>query len=427
MASDVERRLSGRRAGARHAEATAAATDGRCRVVIERVQPEVDAGRFPIKRTVGETVDVRAHVHADGHDLLVVLLKYRSGEHGAERPWSEVPMEPLGNDEWRAGFELRETGGSEYTVEAWVDRFLSWRHELAIKARAGLEVSTELREGAALVAAAAERCRQRYKAGSRLERRHHRGDGGHVAPDADDVRLDEKARVIGGDGDPGVRINTALDDRLLALMMRHADRRLASTYGRVLRVTVDRERARFGAWYEMFPRSWGPDPTRSATFHEAAGHLPRVAALGFDVVYLPPIHPIGASFRKGRGNALVAAPGDPGSPWAIGSPAGGHKSVEPGLGSVKDFDAFVAIARRLGLEVALDLAYQCSPDHPYVQDHPEWFRHRPDGTIKYAENPPKKYQDIYPFDFESAAWRSLWDELLDVVSRSVWSRPCVTC
>jgi starch synthase (maltosyl-transferring) len=414
MTSDVDRRLSARPAGARHAEAPAA-TDGRCRVVIEHVQPEVDAGRFPIKRTVGETVDVRAHVHADGHDLLMVLLKYRSSEPGAERPWSEVPMEPLGNDEWRASFEVREVGGSEYTIEAWVDRFLSWRHELTIKARAGLDVSTELKEGAALVAAAAERCRPRHQSGSGLERRRHRRDAGDVALDADDMRLDEDARVIGGDRDPGVRINTALDDRLLALMMRHADRRFASTYGRVLRVTVDRERARFGAWYEMFPRSWGPDPTRSATFHEAAGHLPRVAALGFDVVYLPPVHPIGASFRKGRGNALVAVPGDPGSPWAIGSHAGGHKSVEPGLGSVKDFDAFVATARRLGLEVALDLAYQCSPDHPYVQDHPEWFRHRPDGTIKYAENPPKKYQDIYPFDFESPAWRSLWDELLDVV------------
>ncbi len=165
----------------------------------------------------------------------------------------------------------------------------------------------------------------------------------------------------------------------------------------------------------MFPRSWGPDSTRSATFREAAEHLRNVAALGFDVVYLPPVHPIGTSFRKGRGNSLVADPGDPGSPWAIGSKDGGHKAVEPGLGTLKDFDAFVATARRLGLDVALDLAYQCSPDHPYVREHPEWFRHRPDGTIKYAENPPKKYQDIYPINFESAAWPALWDELLDVV------------
>jgi starch synthase (maltosyl-transferring) len=416
MAAEADRRPSRRRRAVEtRGKAPAPEADGRRRVVIEGMQPEVNGGRFPIKRTVGETIDVTAHVHADGHDVLMVLLKYRSSGHGAVRAWHEVPMDALGNDEWRASFQVSEVGEYEYTIEAWVDRFLSWRHELVVKTRAGLDVSTELREGAALVLAAAERCRQTHESGSRLEPRHNRSGAADVAPDADDARLDEDAGVIGGDGDPGVRINTALDDRLLALMMRYADRRFASTCERVLRVMVDRERARFGAWYEMFPRSWGPDSTRSATFLEAAGHLPRVAALGFDVVYLPPIHPIGASFRKGRGNALVAAPGDPGSPWAIGSPAGGHKSVEPALGSLKDFDAFVATASRLGLEVALDLAYQCSPDHPYVHDHPEWFRHRPDGTIKYAENPPKKYQDIYPFDFESPAWRSLWDELLEVV------------
>jgi starch synthase (maltosyl-transferring) len=222
--------------------------------------------------------------------------------------------------------------------------------------------------------------------------------------------------MLSGQADLATRTAAGLDERLLELMMRHPDRQLHSTYSRVLPVTVDRERARFGAWYEMFPRSWGPSASRGATFLEAAAHLPRVAALGFDVVYLPPIHPIGTSFRKGRGNALVAAPDDPGSPWAIGSPAGGHKAVEPSLGTLADFRAFVAAAERVNLEVALDLAYQCSPDHPYVREHPEWFRHRPDGTIKYAENPPKKYQDIYPFDFECAEWRALWDELLSVVT-----------
>jgi starch synthase (maltosyl-transferring) len=203
---------------------------------------------------------------------------------------------------------------------------------------------------------------------------------------------------------------------LLELMQRHADRRLATDYAHILPLWVDRARARFGAWYEMFPRSWGPSESRGGTLHEAAHHLRNVAALGFDVVYLPPIHPIGTSFRKGRNNALIAAPDDPGSPWAIGSPAGGHKAVEPGLGSLADFDAFVDEARRHDLEVALDLAYQCSPDHPYVQSHPEWFRRRSDGTIKYAENPPKKYQDIYPFDFECEDWRGLWEELRSVVS-----------
>jgi starch synthase (maltosyl-transferring) len=382
--------------------------------VIEDVQPRVNGGRFPIKRTVGETIDVTAHVHIDGHDVLVVRLRYRSRGRRTEQRWYEVAMELLGNDEWRASFRVDEIGEYEYAVEAWVDRFLSWRHGLEVKVRIGMDVATELQEGAVLVAAAAERCQLRADAPSASGRRRRRADERAIASDSDQARLDQDAKLIGGDGDPAVRIGAALDDRLHDLMMRHADRRFAST-SRTLRVTVDRTLARFGAWYEMFPRSWGPSPSRSATFREAAEHLPRIAALGFDVVYLPPIHPIGTSFRKGRGNALVAAPGDPGSPWAIGSPAGGHKSVEPGLGTLEDFDAFVAAADRAGLEIALDLAYQCSPDHPYVREHPEWFRHRPDGTIKYAENPPKKYQDIYPFNFESEAWRSLWDELLDVV------------
>ncbi|OLC40992.1 MAG: alpha-1,4-glucan--maltose-1-phosphate maltosyltransferase, partial [Acidobacteria bacterium 13_1_40CM_65_14] len=209
------------------------------------------------------------------------------------------------------------------------------------------------------------------------------------------------------------RVRLAVDEELAALMFTHADRSRATT-SEVLRVWVDRERARVGAWYEMFPRSAGPDPSRSATFREAAEALPRIADLGFDIVYLPPIHPIGTSFRKGRNNALVAGPDDPGSPWAIGSPAGGHTAIEPGLGTYEDFEWFRSEAERLGLEVALDLAWQCSPDHPWVHEHPEWFRHRPDGTIKYAENPPKKYQDIYPFDFESEDWRALWQALLEV-------------
>jgi starch synthase (maltosyl-transferring) len=374
---------------------------GRRRVVVEQVLPEVDAGRFAIKRTVGETVRVIAHVHADGHDVLAVRLQHRAGHEG---PVAEVPMIARGNDEWEAAFVAASIGPHAYTVVAWVDHFLSWRRELEIKARAGVDVSLELREGAALVAEAAGRA-----AGPRKGRRR--------PPESDDhAHLLAMAGVLGGDADPAVRVSAALDERLLELMVRHADRRLASRYPRELPLWVDRERARFGTWYEMFPRSWGPSDARSATLREAAGHLANVAALGFDVVYLPPIHPIGESFRKGRGNSLVAGPGDPGSPWAIGSVAGGHKAVEPALGTLDDFAAFVATAEHLGLEVALDLAYQCSPDHPYVTAHPEWFKHRPDGSIKYAENPPKKYQDIYPFDFETEAWPALWEELRSVVA-----------
>jgi starch synthase (maltosyl-transferring) len=198
-------------------------------------------------------------------------------------------------------------------------------------------------------------------------------------------------------------------------MDRHAERIATVSTPQAFPVLVEPVRARVGAWYELFPRSWGPDPSRSATLAEAALHLPAIAALGFDVVYLPPVHPIGTTYRKGRNNALHAAPGDPGSPWAIGGEAGGHLAIHPDLGTLDDFDRFVERAGSLGLDVALDLAYQCSPDHPYVTSHPEWFRHRPDGTIKYAENPPKKYQDIYPFDFECDDWRALWEELRNVV------------
>jgi starch synthase (maltosyl-transferring) len=388
------------------------ANDGRRRVAVERVLPEVDAGRFPIKRTVGEAVTVTAHVHADGHDVLAVRLRHRPGGDPA-RPWTDIPMQPLGNDEWQAAFHVVALGAHEYTVDAWVDHFQSWRRELAIKLGAGVDLSTELSEGAVLVSATAARCGPRRSAGKRRPT-------DLVPIDEDQMREDRAflrvaSAVLDSDAEQHARASAALDERLLAVMNRHPDRRFSTTYGRVLQVTVERERARFGAWYEMFPRSWGPSSTRSATFHEAAAHLPNVAALGFDVVYLPPIHPIGTSFRKGRGNSLVASPADPGSPWAIGSTEGGHKAVEPGLGTVEDFDRFVTTAHSLGLEVALDLAYQCSPDHPYVQSHPEWFRHRPDGTIKYAENPPKKYQDIYPLNFETPAWQALWDELLDVV------------
>jgi starch synthase (maltosyl-transferring) len=392
------------------------------RVVIERIRPEIDAGRFPIKRTVGERVDVTATIFADGHDVVVAVL--RDGHHDSgfgirdsgfepERipnhesrilpeiaEWRETRMTPVapGTDEWIAAFDVDAVGWHEYAIVAWVDRFLTWRRDLQIKAAAGQDVAIELLEGSLLVREAAERVRQK-------------ADTTSVGADW----LLERADVLSDSTPIAGRIQAALDEALAAAMFTHADRSRA-TRSESRRVWVDRERARCGAWYEMFPRSAGPDPSRGATFREAATALPRIADLGFDVVYLPPIHPIGRSFRKGRNNALVAAAGDPGSPWAIGSAEGGHTAVDPGLGTLEDFEAFRAEAARLGLEVALDLAWQCSPDHPWVREHPEWFRHRPDGTIKYAENPPKKYQDIYPLDFESEDWRALWQALLDVTS-----------
>jgi starch synthase (maltosyl-transferring) len=380
------------------------------RVVIERIRPQIDAGRFAVKRTIGESVEVRAAIFADGHDVLVAVLQDRSdSNHGQTNPaavqranpdveraseepaWRETPMQLLapGEDEWGGVFPVRQIGWHFFKIVAWVDRFLTWRRDLEIKAAAGQDVSVELLEGSLLLRDAAAR-----------------------ASDRDAITLLERADAL-TEGSLANRLTLALDDELARLMISYPDRARA-TASEPVRVWVDRERARTGAWYEMFPRSAGSDPTRSATFREAAAALPRIADLGFDVVYLPPIHPIGRSFRKGRNNALAAAPDDPGSPWAIGSDAGGHTAVEPGLGNLADFDLFRAEAERLGLEVALDLAWQASPDHPWVRQHPEWFRHRPDGTIKYAENPPKKYQDIYPFDFESEDWPALWQALLDV-------------
>jgi starch synthase (maltosyl-transferring) len=355
------------------------------RVIVENVQPQVDCGRFPIKRVTGEQVLVTADVHADGHDMVAAALLHR---RAGETTWREVPMEALGNDAWQAVFTVDDLGQYEYTVEGWIDRFGSWRHELSKKFGAGQDVTSELLEGAHLLADTQSRV----------------------------GAIDRAYRTIADETqDAGGRVAAALADELAAVMAAHPDRSRATRYGRVLTVLVEPERARFGAWYEMFPRSAGTDPARSATFDEAAARLPYVASMGFDVLYLPPIHPIGRAFRKGPNNTLTPGPDDPGSPWAIGGEEGGHDAVEPGLGTIEDFDRFVAAARRHGLEIALDLAYQASPDHPYVREHPDWFRQRPDGTIKYAENPPKKYQDIYPINFESSDWQALWIELKRVI------------
>jgi len=376
------------------------------RVVIERVRPTVDEGRFPAKRTVGDRVDIRADIFADGHDVIIASVKARPGPSAidasrpratAPPPWSETPMTPVvdRDDEWTATIGVERIGWHEFMVVAWVDRFLTWRRDLERKFVAGQDVRSEFHDGAQLIAEAAARADQ---IGSGT------GDGNW---------LTTHAAILHADAPDAELVRTALSDELQRLMLEYSDRSHA-TMSPVFPLWVDRERARFGGWYELFPRSAGPDASRSGTFREAAAHLPRIADLGFDIVYLPPIHPIGTSFRKGRNNALTAGPNDPGSPWAIGSPDGGHTAVEPGLGTLDDFEAFRSEAERLGMEVALDLAFQCSPDHPWVREHPEWFRRRADGTIRFAENPPKQYQDIYPLDFGSEDWPALWNALLDV-------------
>jgi starch synthase (maltosyl-transferring) len=340
--------------------------DGRRRVVVAALRPSVPGpggARHAIKRTLGETLRVEADLLIDGHDLLAARLHVK---HEQDAAWTEAPMQrasPHQQDRFYAEVVLDRLGTWHYRVEGWVDRFATFRHGLARKVEAGQDVSVELQTGARLAGLAS---------------------------------LDVAA---------------ALGDELASAIAARPDRRL-STMSPDVPVLVERERARFSAWYELFPRSFG-------TLADVTRALPYVAEMGFDVLYLPPVHPIGRQHRKGPNNSLTAAPGDPGSPWAIGGPEGGHEALHPELGTLEDFAALVARARELGIDVAIDIAFQASPDHPWVKQHPEWFVHRPDGSIQYAENPPKKYQDVYPFDFECDDWRGLWDALASVFM--VWA------
>jgi starch synthase (maltosyl-transferring) len=361
------------------------------RVVIENVQPQVDCGRFPIKRTIGDRVVVTADIFADGHDVLHAVLLHRPA---AQPDWEEVPMEAQPNDRWQGEFSVPTQGRHLYTLQAWTDRFQSWSRDLAKKFEAAQDISVDILAGVQLIAAAAARASGKDKA--------------LLAASAEAIR-----KLAATDVPKAVEKSSGPE--LKALMIRNADRRRATTYSRELVVLVDREKARFSAWYEMFPRSSSPKPGRSGTLKDCTKRLDYVAGMGFDVFYLPPIHPIGRVHRKGKNNAEKAAPDDPGSPWAIGAKEGGHKTIDPQLGTLEDFKQLMARAKQLGLEVALDLAYQCAPDHPYVREHKEWFRMRPDGSVQYAENPPKKYQDIYPLDFETEKSQELWEELRSIV------------
>lgn len=363
------------------------------RVVIENVRPRVDGGRFPAKRCLGDRVEVTADIHADGHEVLRAVVRWRAE---GETEWREVPMDGLPNDVWRGSFPAGRLGLHEISVEAWVDRFRSWRRDLEKRAAAGQhdDVAVELRTGARIVAEAYARAR---------------GEDRKALSEAAAALEDDTAPVEG-------RVAIALDPELSDRMDRHADRRPADHLETPLRVEIDPPLARFSAWYEMFPRSsWG-DVEGHGTLRDAVSRLDEIAAMGFDVLYLPPIHPIGRRNRKGPNNATTSSPGDPGSPWAIGAKEGGHTAVHPDLGTVEDLARLVEAARGKGVEVALDLAFQCAPDHPWVAEHPGWFRHRADGTIRYAENPPKKYQDIYPLDFECEDWKGLWEALRGVVA-----------
>jgi starch synthase (maltosyl-transferring) len=365
-------------------------SEGRRRVVIENLQPRFEDGAFPLKRIVHDPVTVTVDIFTDGHDHLVSLLRYRADE---KQTWKEKPLEPQGNDIWRAELNIDRIGRWQFCAIAWVDHFVTWRYDLTKRAAAGQDLAIEFQIGANLIAPAVERAKAKYP---------------------DDAKfLAEQVELLRSDRPQHERTEIALGHQLELLMIKHADRALATT-SKVQEILVDRPKARFSTWYELFPRSCG-EPGKHGTFRDVIAKLPAIAEMGFDVLYFPPIHPIGDSFRKGKNNSTTAQPDDVGSPWAIGNTDGGHDGLHSQLGTLEDFQALRHAAEKLGIELALDLAYQCAPEHPYVKEHPEWFKQRPDGTIQYAENPPKKYQDIYPFDFETPAWQSLWRELKRVV------------
>ena len=384
--------------------------EGRKRVVVEQLSPQVDGGRHPTCRILGDTVPVTAAVFGDGHDHVAARLLFR---HTSERRWRSIPMTDRGNDVWSGEFLVDQLGKWEFTVQGWIDHFDTWASDLkkrlaaqsdphapnaaAVSAANGQDIPLALRTGALLLDELAAR-----------------------AKGPDQRLLTEFAASLRWMADQDATFyENPIPSEILELAARYPDLTFATRFERDLPLWVDRERARFSTWYELFPRSTSPDPTRTGRFEDVELLLPEIAYMGFDVLYLPPIHPIGTAYRKGRNNSVTAEPGELGSPWAIGAAKapgveGGHKSIHPQLGTLKTFDHLVKETRKHGMEIAMDIAFQASPDHPWVADHPTWFKHRPDGTIQYAENPPKKYQDIYPLDFESADWRGLWQELFAV-------------
>jgi starch synthase (maltosyl-transferring) len=359
-------------------------------VVIENLQPLIEGGRYPIKRIVGEDLAVEADIFKDGHDVVAAVLKWRVL---GKRPWRETPMIFVDNDRWRGVCTLYDEAVHEYTAEAWTDTFRSWQSEFTKKFEGGIsDLRSEALEGAALVEGAARRARDR----------------------ADAARLREFSEQISTAANSEIYA-IAKSGELEVLMATYPDRSAAAQYVPAPRVVVDRQAALFGAWYEFFPRSAEGRGDRGSTFRDCLQRVDDAKVMGFDVIYFPPIHPIGHTNRKGRNNSITCKLGDPGVPWAIGSEAGGHKAVEPSLGTLEDFDWLQKEVRKRGMEIALDFAINCSPDHPYVKEHPDWFYKRPDGTIKCAENPPKKYEDIYPLNFRCENWRALWAEMKSIV------------
>lgn len=361
-------------------------------IIIERISPEIDGGRYAAKRVLGDKIEVQADIFRDGHDSLKAVLCYHFGSKTSEAQWLETPMSMFNNDRWTANFEASVIGRYTYAIEAWNDRFGSWQKDMAKRVAASEVAISDVLEGVALVEAALTR----------------------ISISEDNTEAKTLLNQVRQTADPIEAGSLFLTDALTLLLDKYPDRSKA-TRSPELELIVDPEIARFSAWYELFPRSQSAIVEWSGTFQDCIAQLPRIAGMGFDVIYLPPIHPIGVTNRKGRNNSLVATSADPGSPWAIGNQNGGHKAIEPTLGTFEDFAQLVEAAAKNGIQIALDFAIQCSPDHPYVTEHPDWFFIRPDGTIRYAENPPKKYQDIYPINFYCENRAALWEELRSVM------------
>lgn len=363
--------------------------NGKKRVIIECVKPEIDNGRFPIKRSIGEKVVVEADIFTDGHDSITARLLYKGPD---DKKWNETPMLFIQNDGWGGEFIVDRIGIYHYTLIGWVDHFKSWQKALKKKFEAEQDISVDVLTGAAYIKEVSKRALGK--------------DAKRLADITDFLKKKKDIEKV---------FSLSMSEELSVLMDKYSDRSVATTYEKELAVSVDRHKALFSSWFEIFPRSCASEPGRHGTFKDCEKILPGIVKMGFDVLYLTPIHPIGKTNRKGKNNTLIAEPGDVGSPWAIGSDEGGHKAVHPELGTISDLESLVNKARELGLEIAMDLAFQCSPDHPYVKEHPEWFSWRPDGTIQFAENPPKKYEDIVPIYFETESWQELWNELKSVV------------
>ncbi len=363
-------------------------SDGRKRVVIENVKPEIGGGAFPVKRVIGEKVTVEADIFSDGHDSLSARLLYKKS---GSRTWKEAPMAHIENDRWRGEFAARETGNYVYTLAGWVNHFATWQRDLQKKYDAGQDIHVDILIGIGLIKEAAERASEKERA-----------------------VFDKSIHLLSREKEREKIILHALSEELRGVMDRYPDMRYATRYGKELPVAVERLKALFSTWYEMFPRSCSREPGRHGTFQDCEAVLPEIQRMGFDVLYLPPIHPIGKTNRKGKNNTLQVTEHDVGSPWAIGSEEGGHKAVHSELGTLEDFRRLVGKAEKYGIEVAMDMALQCSPDHPYVKEHPQWFKWRPDGSVQYAENPPKKYEDILPLNFETEDWEGLWNEIRGV-------------